>query len=199
MTRFDVPEFGDIAELSAEAYAARVRVAYDQIVQDCEDPQALEAARHVLLQFVGVQLHAGLISVRHQALAKKMLPKPKHPRGRPKDAQGDDASGRNWQLLYDWVYDKTLDPALTEEQFAKRKLGISDADYDREDELQNVRKNGKVGPLHYKVDALLKNLQPSRLKERLGEGVIRAIYVQATLTSRNAAGHFGSRARQDGK
>jgi hypothetical protein len=186
MMRFDVPEFGDIAGLSAEAYAARVRVAYDRLVRDCSETDPLEAARHVLLQFVAMQCHAGMISAEHQTLAAKLLPQPKQSRGRPAGAQGDAAYERNWQLCYDWVYDKTLNPALTEEQFAKNRLHILEKDYDRD----------PYGRDHKRVSNLLKDLQPSRLKQRLGENVIRAIYIQAKLTARNAAEHRSSGASQ---
>jgi hypothetical protein len=62
-------------------------------------------------------------------------------------------------LYQDWIYEKTLNPSLTKEQFAKNRLGITDEDLE-----------GDYGSDHRpKVDALLQELKPARMKQ-LDEG-----------------------------
>jgi hypothetical protein len=163
-----------------------VRIIYDALIGTCDDPDELALARQLLVQGITLALHKGAISAQHHALALKMLPEPKRSRGRPQQGKGDAAYDKNWQLYYDWVYDKTREPSLTEEQFAKRRLGISETSYDHDPYDRD----------HKRVSNLLKDLQPSRLKERLGEGVMRSILVGATLTAR-AAEYRSSGATQD--
>ena len=65
-------------------------------------------------------------------LADKLLPKPpREKRGRPKGALGDNAYNKRYGLLQHWIYEKTLNPSLTKEQFAKQRLDITDERFGR--------------------------------------------------------------------
>jgi hypothetical protein len=100
-------------------------------------------------------------------LVGKLLPRPpRHKRGRPKGALGDKAYSKRYQLYLDWIYERTFNPSLTKEQFAKNRLRITDDDL-----------NGKYSSNHRtKVDALLQELKPARMKG-LHEGQRRALEI----------------------
>ena len=93
------------------------------------------------------------------------MPKPPRQKDRrPKGAFGYKAYNKRHQLYVDWIYEKTLNPSLTKEQFARKRLSITDEDL-----------KGKYSSVHRpKVDALLQELKPARMK-RLGEGHRRAL------------------------
>ena len=145
------------AKPSAADYAMKVRKLYDVFAEDTGDPAAVQ---EFLLLRMSAQQHRGLISNQHRELVLKLLPKPPHQkRGRPKGALGDYAYNKRYELQQHWIYEKTLNPSLTKEQFAKQRLGITDEDLE-----------GEYSSDHRpKVDALLQELKPARMKQ-LDEG-----------------------------
>lgn len=131
-------------------YAIKVREVFDVLVKETGDAVM---ARDFLLTQVSAQHQLGLISKEHHELVQQMLPKPSaRRRGRPKEALGKGAYDRKYKLYLDWKYEKTIDPSLTKEQFAKRRLEITD-------ELHKNNNNA-----HARVDALLQDLKPARMK-----------------------------------
>src|SRR4029079_5740513 len=73
--------------------------------------------------------HRGLITKNHRTLADKLLPRsPPNKRGRHKGSAGNEAYNKRYSLYVDWVGEKALKPRLTKEQFAKKRLGITNAD-----------------------------------------------------------------------
>jgi hypothetical protein len=154
-------DLADAKPNSAE-YVTKVRKVYDVLIEDGCDPVEV---RDGLLYCVSTQHQRGLISKQHRALIAELLPKPpRQKRGRPKGALGDNAYNKRHQLYLDWIYEKTVNPSLTKEQFAKNRLGITDEDLE-----------GEYGSDHRpKVDALLQELKPARMK-RLDEGQRRAL------------------------
>lgn len=100
-------------------------------------------------------------------LIARMLHRPSgQKRGRPKGALGDKAYNKRYQLYLDWIYESTFNPSLTKEQFVKNRLGITDEDL-----------KGKYSSVHRpKVDALLQELKPARMKQ-LHEGQRRALEI----------------------
>ena len=161
------------AKPNSAAYAMEVRKLYDVLIEDGCDPVEV---RDGLLYCVSTQHQRGLISKKHRALIAELLPKPpRQKRGRPKGALGDNAYNKRHQLHLDWIYEKTLNPSLTKEQFAKKRLGITEAQFDAD-----------FGPLHNKVTALLQDLKPARMKQ-LDEGqrtALETIYPLVIATSR---------------
>lgn len=156
--------FTGIAEAkpTAAEYGVAVRKLYDALVeQSSHDAELLrECVRESLLLLVWEQLRHGLISKRHQALVDKLLPKPTPPareRKRPKGAFGRAAHKKRYSLYHDWIHDRALNPALTKEQFAKRRLGITDEDLKGYCEEEH----------RLKVDALLQHLKPARMRQSL--------------------------------
>jgi hypothetical protein len=150
------------AKPTAADYAVTVRKLYDVLVEEIGDPAAV---REFLLFHVPLQHGRGLISKHHRELALKLLPKaPRQKGGRPKGALGDNAYKKRYQLYVDWTHDKTLNPSLSKEQFAKKRLGITDEDL-----------KGKDSAYHrYRMNALLQKLKPARMKQ-LDEGQRRAL------------------------
>jgi hypothetical protein len=135
---------------SAADYAVTVRKIFDILA---EEPGDAVTARDFLLAQVSAQHQLGLISKQHHELVSKLLPQPPAKRrGRPKKALGKGAYDRNYKLYLDWRYEKTVDPSLTKEQFAKKRHGITDEQH----------KNNSLA--HARVDALLQNLKPARMK-----------------------------------
>jgi hypothetical protein len=148
------------SEKSAADYAFTVRKMFDMLVEDSGDAVTV---RSFLLAQVSAQHQRGLISKDHHELVHELLPKlPAKRRGRPKEALGKGAYGRKHKLYLDLRYEKTVDPSLTKEQFAKRRLGITD---------ERHKNNSRA---HERVDALLQNLKPARMKY-LDEGQRRAV------------------------
>jgi len=139
--------------LSAEDYAMAVRELYDVLAEDTGDA---EGALEFLLYHVPLQHGRGLISKQHRNLALKLLPKPpRRKRGRPKGALGIKAYKKRWELYRDWIYEKSLNPSLTQKQFAQKRLGITDEELDGEYALD-----------HYsRLEALLQELKPARMKQ----------------------------------
>jgi hypothetical protein len=143
-------------------YAMDVRKLYDVVVK--EVGQA-EDVREFLLHRVSAQHQRGRISRRHRDLVVNLLPEP-HPRkrGRRKGALGNKAYDKRYQLYIDWIFEKTLNPGLKKEQFARERLGITDKDL--------------AGPYEIdyraKIDAVLQDLKPARMK-KLDAGQRRAI------------------------
>ena len=112
---------------------------------------------------VSAQQQRGLISKQHRKLVRRNVAQASCPKARrPKKALGKDTYDRKYKLYLDWIYESTLDPSLTKEQFAKRCLGITDEQY----------KNNN--PAHARVDTFLQALKPARMKY-LDEGQRRAI------------------------
>jgi hypothetical protein len=158
------------AKPNSADYAKQVRTLYDLLAAGTGDA---EEARRFLLYQVSAQLHRGLISKQHSGLAAKLLPKPmpQGRRGRTKGALGKGSDMKRYKLYRDWIYEKTLDPSLTKERFAKQRLGITDEDL-----------SGDYSSDHRpKVDALLQELKPARLKH-LAEGPRRALELLYPLT-----------------
>jgi hypothetical protein len=152
------------AKPTAADYAITVRKVYDVLAEDTGDPVGV---REFLLFQVSAQQHRGLISKQHRGLVIKLLPNlPRQKRGRPKGARGDDAYSKRYELYQDWIYEKTLNPSLTKEEFAKKRLGITDKDLEGEYEFDH----------RLKVDALLQELKPARMKQ-LDEGQRRALEI----------------------
>lgn len=149
----------DLAEANPGApdFAIRVRKAYDVITEAGTEPAD---ARALLVFQLSLMQQRGLITKKHCTLADQLLPKPPpKKRGRPKGALGDNAYNKRYELQQHWTYEKTLNPSLTKEQFAQQRLSITDEDLE-----------GKYGSLHRpKVDALLQELKPARMKQ-LDEG-----------------------------
>jgi hypothetical protein len=150
------------AKKSAAEYATRVRAVYDALIEDGFDPAWV---RQFLLFQVSLQHHRERISKRHYELVVTLLPKPpRRKRGRPKGAPGDKAHDKRHRLYLDWLYENAFKPSLTQKQFAKKRLGITDKDL-----------NGEYSSDHHaKVYALLQELKPARMN-RLGEGQRRAL------------------------
>jgi hypothetical protein len=146
---------------SAADYALTVRKVFDMLMD--EGTWDAVTVRNFLLAQVTAQHQRGLISREHHELVHERLPKPAAKRrGRPKEALGKRAYDRKHKLYLDWRYEKTLDPSLTKEQFAKRRLRITDD--------QHKNNSGS----HARVDALLQDLKPARMKY-LDEGQRQAI------------------------
>ncbi|MGP8267154.1 MAG: hypothetical protein ACLQOQ_14425 [Beijerinckiaceae bacterium] len=114
----------------------------------------------------GAQSNPARISLLMPLIAR-MLHRPSgQKRGRPKGALGDKAYNKRYQLYLDWIYESTFNPSLTKEQFVKNRLGITDEDL-----------KGKYSSVHRpKVDALLQELKPARMKQ-LHEGQRRALEI----------------------
>jgi hypothetical protein len=159
------------AKLNSADYAKQVRALYDLLAKQNGDA---EMARKFLLHQISAQLHRGLISKQHRGLVAKLLPKPAPPgqgRGRTKGALGKASNTKRYKLYQDWIYEKTLNRSLTKERFAKQRLGITNEDL-----------KGEYSSVHRpKVDALLQDLKPARLKH-LVEGQRRALELLFPLT-----------------
>jgi hypothetical protein len=150
------------AKPNADDYAMAVRKMYDVLVKDT-DEQTAAAMRKILLFQVSMHQHRGLISKQHCKLVGELLPKPPaRGRGRPKNALGKYTYDRKYKLYLDWIYESTVDPFLTKEEFAKKRLGITDE--------QHKNKSSA----HARVDALLQDLKPARMNY-LDEGQRRSI------------------------
>ena len=188
------------AKLSAADYAISVRKLYDVLVEDTGHPAAVWELIDFQLSFgrwvssrvvprtspkkrppqgghgrkrtVRPSVQWERISAKHRELALELLPKPPRRKpGRPEGARGNKAYNKRYKLCLDWNYETTLNPSLTKEQFAKKHLGITDAEYDADFDLNDPDKDG---PLHRKVAALVQDLKPARMKQ-LDEGQRRAI------------------------
>src|SRR5207249_1631094 len=110
-------------------------------------------ARDFFLSHLSAQHQLGAISAQHHELIAKLLPEPANKgRGRPKEALGKGTYDRKYKLYLDFIRESTTDPLLTKEQFAKKRLGITDE--------QNKNSNSA----HALVDALLQDLKPARMK-----------------------------------
>ena len=148
--------------LSAEDYAMAVRKLYDVLGEDTGDA---ERALEFLKDHVPEQHGRGLISKQHQNLALNLLPKPpRRKRGRPKGALGIKAHKKRRELYRDWIFEKSLNPSLTQKQFAKERLGITDEELEGEYALDH----------HYKIEALLQELKRAKMQQ-LDEEYRRAI------------------------
>jgi hypothetical protein len=152
------------AKLNSADYAKQVRTLYDVLAAETGDA---ELVREFLLYQVSAQQHRGQISKQCRGLVAKLLPKsaPSGPgRGRTKGALGKASNDKKYKLYRDWIYEKTRNPSLTKERFAKLRLGITDEDLERD--YSSVHRA--------KVDALLQDLKPARMKH-LAEGQRRAL------------------------
>jgi hypothetical protein len=162
------------ANPSAADYAIAVRKLYDRLTETGADPADIRAL--LIFQVSLVQV-SGWITDKHCALVDKLLPKPpRQKHGRPKGALGNKAYEKRYRLYLDWTYEKTLNPRLTKEQFAKGRLRITDEDLAGEYELDH----------RAKIDALLQDLKPARMKQ-LDEGqrgAIETIYPMVVVASR---------------
>ena len=159
------------AKLNSADYAKKVRTLYDVLAAETGDAAEV---RDFLLHQVSGQQHRGLLSKQHSRLVAKLLPEPApsgQGRGRTKGALGKASNTKRYKLYQDWMYERTLDPSLTKERFAKQRLGITDEDL-----------SGDYSSDHRpKVDALLQELKPARLKH-LVEGQRRALELLYPLT-----------------
>ena len=190
---------GDLAaaKLSAADFAISVRKLYDVLVKETGDPAAVRGFIDVELRFgswprpravpktspktprpqrghfrMRKRVKWERISAKHRELALKLLPEPpRRKRGRPKGALDDKAYNKRYKLYLDCNYETTLNPSLTKEQFAKKHLGITDAEFDADFDSEDPDKDG---PLHRKVAALVQDLKPTRMKQ-LDEGQRRAL------------------------
>ena len=152
------------AKPTAADYATTVRKLHDVLVEESGDAQAVR--EFLVLFHTSAPYHRGRISKRHRELVVKLLPKPPRQKpGRPEGALGDNAYKKRHQLYMDWRHDKTLNPSLTKEQFAKKRLGITDEDLKKDSEYHR-----------YRMNALLQKLKPARMKQ-LDEGQRRALDV----------------------
>lgn len=150
------------AEPSAADYATKVRRVFDVVVQETGDAAT---ARDFFLSHVSGQHQLGAVSAKHRELVAKLLPKPAAKgRGRPKEALGKGTYDRKYKLYLDWISESTADPSLTKEQFAKKRLSITNEQH----------KNSYSA--HARVDALLQDLKPARMKY-LDEDQRRALEV----------------------
>ena len=159
------------AKPSAADYAFSVRKLYDRLVK--ETGQDAELLRECLLLLVSEQLGLGLISKQHRRLVDQLLPKPKlspkaappdRKRRRPKGAFGKAAHCKRYELYRDWIREKALNPSLTKDEFVKKRLGITDAEFEEDFDLDDPNADG---PLHRKVAALLQDLRPARMRSSL--------------------------------
>ena len=153
----------DLAEAKPVAadYAMTVRTLYEVLVKEGVEP---EDVRDFLLFHVPAQHDRGLISKQHRTLALGLLPKPAgRGRGRTKGARGANGYNKNYALLRDWIYEKTTDPSLTQLKFAKARAGVTDEEY----------KN--TSSAHERVDTIVRDLKPTRMKKRLDDGHRRAL------------------------
>lgn len=154
----------DLAEanLSAADFAIAVRKAYDVTTDAGAEPADVRA--YILFQLSLMQ-HRKLITKKHCTLVDKLIPKPpRKKKGRPKGALGNKAYNKRYALYVDWVDQKALNPRMTREQFAKGRLGITDADLAGDYEVEH----------RAKIDALLQDLKPARMNQ-LDQGQRRAI------------------------
>lgn len=155
----------DLAEAkpSAADYAMKVRKLYDVLAEDTGDPGDV---REFLAFHVSLQQGRGLISKQHRRLVAKLLPKPAPAgrRGRTQGVLGKATYDKKYKLHMDWIYEKTLNPSLTKEQFAQKRLGITDKDLDGD----------YADDHHTKIKALLQEMKPARMKY-LDEGQQRAL------------------------
>ncbi|MGO8925255.1 MAG: hypothetical protein ACLQF4_20230 [Xanthobacteraceae bacterium] len=137
-----------------------VRKAYDVLVEDTGDAEGV-------LDFFLFHLPLQGAPKEHCHLALKLLPKPpRQKRGRPKGALGNKAYKKRDQLYRDWIYEKTFNPSLTQEQFAKKRLGITDVAFEDNFDLDDP---DAVGPLHKKVNVVLQDLKRARTQFDDGE------------------------------
>ena len=156
---------------SSAEYAMRVRKLHDVLVEETGDTKAVR--KFLLLFHTSALYHRGRISKRHRELVVKLLPKlPRQKHRRPKGALGNKAYIKRHQLYLDWICEKTFTPSLTKDQFAKRRLGITEAQFDEDFDPDP----NSDGPLHRKVKAILQELKPARMK-RLDEGQRRALKI----------------------
>ena len=148
-------------KMTAAEYAMRVRELHDVLVEESGDAKA---AREFLLLFhTSALYHRGRISKRHRELVVKLLPTPPRQKGgRPRGALGDNAYDKRHQLYLDWLYEKTFHPSLTKEQFAKKRLGITEAQFDADFDPEDPDADGR---LRRKVSAILQDLKPARMKQ----------------------------------
>lgn len=189
---------GDLAasKLSAADFAIRVRKLYDLLVKETGDPAAIREFIDFELRFgrwpspkvvpgtspkkplpqggrfrMGKRVKWDRISAKHRELVLKLLPKPpRRQRGRPKGALDDNAYNKRYDLYRDWKYETTINPTLTKEQFAKKRLGITDEELEGEYGIDH----------HAKLQALLQELKPARMKQ-LDEGQRRALDIRLPL------------------
>ena len=177
-----------VAKPSAADYAFSVRKLYDRLVK--ETGQDAELLRECLLLLVSEQQGLGLISKQHRRLLDQLLPKPKlspkaappdRKRRRPKGAFGKAAHGKRYELYRDWKREKALNPSLTKDEFVKKRLGITEAEFEEDFDLDDPNADG---PLHRKVAALLQDLRPARMRSSLA-----ADQREGTRTGLSALGH----------
>jgi hypothetical protein len=188
------------AKPSAADYAISVREMYDVLVEHTGDPTAVwefidfqlslgqwvsrmtlprtspkkqqhPQGGHGRNRTVRPSVQWDRISAKHRELALKLLPRPpRRKHGRPEGARSNKAYDKRYKLYLDWNYETTLNPSLTKEQFAKKHLGITDAEYNADFDNDP----DKDGPLHRKVAALVQDLKPARMKQ-LDGGERRAL------------------------
>ncbi len=154
----------DLAEANPAAadFAIGVRKVYDMLTGGGVEPAD---ARALLVFQLSLMQQRELITKKHCALADKLLPKStRKKRGRPKGALGKEAYDNRYRLYLDWVARKALNAALTKEQFAKERLGITEHDLAGDYEIEH----------RAKIEALLQDLKPARMKQ-LDEDQRRAI------------------------
>ena len=157
---------------SSAEYAMRVRKLHDVLVEETGDTKAVR--KFLLLFHTSALYHRGRISKRHRERVVKLLPKlPRQKHRRPKGALGNKAYIKRHQLYLDWICEKTFTPSLTKDQFAKRRLGITEAQFDADFDPDDPDADG---PLRKKVKAILQDLKPARMKQ-LDDGRRRAMEI----------------------
>jgi hypothetical protein len=146
-------------ELKPADYATSVREACKVLAEYTDD----DAAREFVLSQVLAQHQLERISKQHhQAVADLLSKPPSKRRGRPKGALGEETYDTKYRLYLEGTYEKTLDPSMTKERFAKKRLGITDEQYKNNDHA------------HTRVKALLQSLKPARMNY-LDEGQRRSL------------------------
>lgn len=159
------------AEKRPAEYAVALRKLYDTMFKITRN--AADAREWVLMW----------VPKNKRKLAAEVLPKPApsgRGRGRPTGARGNVAYDKMYTLLRDWIYERTLDPSVTKETFAMRRLGVTAEDL-----------AGEYGSAHRpKVDAILQELKPARMK-RLDEGQRRSLEILYPLIVKHSASSDG--------
>jgi hypothetical protein len=149
-----------LKNLDPTKYAIEVRRLYDVVVERTGDDEEMREFLSFQLRVEQAFKH---ITPEYLRLAIKLLPKPPaRKKGRRSGALGEDAHALRYKLYQDWTRERALNPHLTKEQFAKKRLSISDAELEDDFDLDDPDADG---PLRKKVAALLQELKPARMKQ----------------------------------